>query len=97
MTAHKTQLEKYQAGFERQKANDIQREAVATYLLEHGEINRDFAYDIGLPACGRIKNLGGRIHELRSEGWNIVTDIRTGVCFYVLIERPAARQLTMTV
>ena len=97
MTAHKTQLEKYQDGFARQKAHDVQREAVATYLVEHREINRDFAYDIGLPACGRIKNLGGRIHELRSGGWQIKTDVRNGVCWYVLVKRPAAEQLTMTV
>lgn len=30
--------------------------------------NRHFAYDIGFPACGRIKNIGGLIHELRKEG-----------------------------
>jgi hypothetical protein len=26
-----------------------------------GEINRDFAYEIGLEACGRIKNLDARV------------------------------------
>ena len=66
-----------------------------SYLELHGEINRDFAYDIGLAACGRIKNLGGRIHELRKEGWDIKTDVRQGVCYYVLVSPPAARRLSL--
>lgn len=65
-----------------------QRDAVAQYLRENGEINRDLAYDIGLPECGRIKNLGGRIHDLRTEGWQIETEHRGGVCFYKLISEP---------
>ena len=83
-----TTQETYAAGFTRLKANDIQRAAVEKYLYEHREINRDYAYDIGLPACGRIKNLGGRVHELRKAGWNIKTDVRNGVCWYVLVSRP---------
>ena len=90
-----TLADKYAAGFQRQKANDIQREAVAEYLEAHGELDRDFAYDIGLAACGRIKNLGGRIHELRKAGWDIKTDVRRGVCFYVFISKPAAQQLAL--
>lgn len=90
-----TTQEQYAAGFTRIKANDIQRGAVEDYLEEHREINRDFAYDIGLPACGRIKNLGGRVHELRADGWNIRTDVRQGVCWYVLIGKPASKTVTM--
>jgi hypothetical protein len=73
------------------KAMDLhkaQERAVADHLLRYGEINRDFAYDVGLKACGRIKNLGGRIHDLRKDGWQIKTDVRNGVCFYVLIAAP---------
>lgn len=92
-----TTAQQYAAGFQRQKANDIQREAVAKYLEEWGEINRDWAYDVGLPACGRIKNLGGRIHELRREGYVIETDVRNGVCWYKLISLPQAETLTMSI
>lgn len=86
-----TTQEQYAAGFTRLKANDIQRGAVEKYLEEHREINRDYAYDIALPACGRIKNLGGRVHELRKAGWDIRTDVRHGVCWYILVTRPAAQ------
>ena len=71
--------------------------AVEKYLEEHLEINRDYAYDIGLPACGRIKNLGGRVHELRKAGWDIKTDVRHGVCWYVLVSRPQARTKSLGV
>jgi hypothetical protein len=54
------------------------------------------AYDVGLQACGRIKNLGARILELRKAGWNIKTDVCNGVCFYVLVAAPKAQQLTLT-
>lgn len=47
-------------------------------------LNRDVAYDIGLPACGRTKNLGGRMHELRRDGWDVETEIRRGVLFYAV-------------
>lgn len=90
-----TTQQQYAAGFTRLKANDIQRGAVEKYLGEHREINRDYAYDIGLPACGRIKNLGGRIHELRADGWHIKTDVRHGVCWYVLMSRPTPKTLEM--
>ena len=90
-----TTQEQYAAGFTRLKANDIQRAAVEKYLEEHREINRDYAYDIGLPACGRIKNLGARIMELREAGWSIDTQIRNGVCWYILISKPKATQLTL--
>ena len=53
-----TTQEQYAASFTRLKANDIQRGAVEKYLEEHREINRDYAYDIGLPACGRIQEPG---------------------------------------
>ena len=92
-----TTPQQYAAGFQRQKSNDIQREAVMKYLEEHGEINRDWAYDVGLPACGRIKNLGGRIHELRREGYVIETDVRSGVCWYKLISQPQAETLAMSI
>ena len=65
------------------------------YLEEHREINRDYAYDIGLPACGRFKNLGGRIHELRADGWDIKTDVRNGVCWYVLVAMPAPKTVAL--
>jgi hypothetical protein len=90
-----TTPETYAAGITRLKANDIQRAAVENYLDEHREINRDYAYDIGLPACGRIKNLGGRIHELRADGWDIKTDVRNGVCWYVLVSRPQPKTVAM--
>ena len=92
-----TTQEQYAAGFTRLKANDIQRKAVEKYLEEHREINRDYAYDIGLPACGRIKNLGGRVHELRKAGWDIKTDVRNGVCWYVFVSRPAAQTKSLGV
>jgi hypothetical protein len=63
-----TTQEQYAAGFTRLKASDIQHAAVEKCLEEYRDINRDYAYDIGLPACGRIKNLGGRVHELRKAG-----------------------------
>jgi hypothetical protein len=78
----------YIAPLNAQKLHAQQREAVKKYLRENGEINRDFAYDAGLPECGRIKNLGGRIHDLRTEGWHIETEIRSGLCFYKLIAEP---------
>jgi len=90
-----TLQQQYAAGFKRQALNDIQRKAVADFLEAQGEIDRDFAYNVGLAACGRIKNLGGRIHELRHEGWHIKTDVREGVCFYVLISSPQAKQLAL--
>jgi septal ring-binding cell division protein DamX len=90
-----TTQEQYATGFTRQKQNDIQKKAVSNYLEEHREINRDYAYDIGLLACGRIKNIGGRIHELRKEGWSINTTIRNGVCWYVLIAKPQAETLAL--
>ena len=83
-----TTEQNYAAAFARQSANDIQRKAVEQYLEEHREINRDYAYDIGLPACGRIKNIGARIHDMRKDGWHINTVIRGGVCWYVLIGKP---------
>jgi hypothetical protein len=64
---------------------------------ESAEINRGFAYDIGLQACGRIKNLGGRIHELRKEGSDIKTDGRPSVCYYVLVAQPKEEQATLAV
>jgi hypothetical protein len=48
-------------------------------VLRELAANRDYAYDIGLPAFGRIKNVGGRIHELRADGWDIKTDVRNAV------------------
>lgn len=90
-----TTQETYAVGFTRQKQNDIQRKAVEDYLEEHREINRDFAFNVGIPACGRIKNLPGRIHELRAEGWDIKTDIRDGVCWYVLVAAPQPKTLEM--
>ena len=80
--------ETYAAGFARLDANDAQRAAVARFLETYGELSRDFAYNVGLPECGRIKNLGGRIHEMRADGWNIETDMRNGVCWYVLQGKP---------
>jgi hypothetical protein len=71
------------------------RDPIISVVELHGEINRDFAYDIGLEARGRIKNLGGRIHELRKEGWDIKTDVRQGVCWYVLTAAPRAEQLSL--
>lgn len=74
---------------DREKANDIQIQAVADELTKTGYINRDEMYDIGLPACGRIKNVGGRIHDLRKLGWNIhTTKNPAGVCVYRLISKP---------
>lgn len=64
-------------------------------LEHHGETNRDFAYDIGLEAGGRMKNLRGCIHELCEENWAIKTDTRGGVCFYVLVIRPKAEQVAV--
>jgi hypothetical protein len=75
------------------RLHSLQDKAVADYLIEHGEISRDWAYDYGPAACGRIKNLGGRIHELRKGGWDIKTDVRNRVCFYILIAAPKAEQL----
>ena len=73
-----------------QKRWDDQTKIVAAYLERYGELNRDYAYDVGLDGCGRIKNLGARIHELRQEGWLIRTEKRQGVCWYVLEAKPAA-------
>jgi hypothetical protein len=94
-----TQAQQYEQGFARQSLNDIQRKAVADYLTENREIERDFAYNEGLPACGRIKNLGGRIHELRHEGWSIRTETDRGdhLCYYVLVSEPPAQQLPLSV
>jgi hypothetical protein len=68
----------------------VQREAVANELVEKGIIRRDEMYRVGLPACGRIKNVGGRIHELRKLGWMIETgkDEVTGECIYRFISKP---------
>jgi hypothetical protein len=43
----------------------------------YGVIDRDFAHNIGLPQCGKIKNLGARILDLRKEGMHIETDRKT--------------------
>lgn len=95
MTA-KTQLERsFEQGIKRDALNEIQREAVVDYLILHGELDRDFGYNVGLAACGRIKNLGGRIHELRKDGWDIKTEVRDSVCSYVLITAPAPRELQL--
>jgi hypothetical protein len=51
-----------QERFERQK------EAVLAVLLRGERVYRDEMYDVGLPGVGRIKNVGGRIHDLRKEG-----------------------------
>jgi hypothetical protein len=89
---HMTQLTKT---LDAMRLHSLQDKAVADYLIEHHEINRDFAYDHGLPACGRIKNLGARILELRKKGWHIDTQVRNGVCWYKLISVPAPLQLTL--
>ena len=46
-----------------------------------------------MKACGRIKSLGGRIHELRKDGSDIKTD--EGVCFYVLAAEPMPEQIAL--
>lgn len=71
-----------------QKRWEDQTKAVAAYLERDGEINRDWAYDVGLDGIGRIKNLGARILDLRKEGWQIDTQRRNGVCWYVLRSKP---------
>jgi hypothetical protein len=54
-----------------------QRDALRNYLLNHRVIDRDFAHNKGLPNCGKIKNLGARIMDLRKEGMHIETDRKT--------------------
>lgn len=67
-----------------------QDELVGEALVRLGELDRDHLYNVGLDGCGRIKNPGGRIHELRAKGWNIKTDTDRvpGKCFYVLVSKP---------
>jgi len=79
-----TLWDQYIKPLEREKAHDAQRAAVLAYLQEYGEISRDYAYMTGLKPCGRIKNLGARICELRQEGMQIETEERGGSCWYVL-------------
>ena len=62
-----------------------QDRAVADYLKTHGEIDKDFAYMSGIEGCGRIKNLGQRIRNLRLAGWVIETVADRGRCSYKLI------------
>lgn len=85
-----TLFDRLQDQLDRGKANDVQRRAVAAWLLEKGTLRRDFAYNTGLPQCGRIKNVGGRIHELRAMGWMIETekDAHTGECIYRFVSKP---------
>lgn len=78
-----TQHEQYTAAINREKANDIQREAVRAHLKKYGEISRKFANEIGVPGCGVVLNLAARIMELREEGMDIKTEHRGGVCWYV--------------
>jgi hypothetical protein len=54
-----------------------QRDALLAHLKQHGFIDRDFAHNVGLPGCGKIKNLAARIKDLRDRGIHITTDIRT--------------------
>jgi hypothetical protein len=54
-----------------------QRDALKAYRLEDRVIDRDFAHNVGLPQCGKIKNLGARIMDLREEGMHIETDRNT--------------------
>jgi hypothetical protein len=54
-----------------------QRDAVKSYLMLHGVIDRDFAHNVGLPQCGKIKNLAARILDLRATGMRIETDRKT--------------------
>lgn len=54
-----------------------QDRAVKEYLETHGVIDRDFAEQIGLPSCGKIRNLAQRIRELRLRGMRVVTDTKT--------------------
>jgi hypothetical protein len=65
-----------------------QRDALEAHLREHGAIDRDFAHNVGLPQCGKIKNLGARILDLRKKGMHIETDRKTDPsnCHYRLIE-----------
>jgi hypothetical protein len=41
--------------FNAMRLHALQDKAVADHLLEHDERNRDMAYEVGPPACGRIK------------------------------------------
>ncbi|MGF6428232.1 hypothetical protein [Bradyrhizobium elkanii] len=67
-----------------------QDELVGEYLQRFGELEKDWLYNVGLPECGRIKNPGQRIRELRLAGWHIKTDTDRipGKCFYVLQSMP---------
>jgi hypothetical protein len=70
-----------------------QRDALKQHLLTHRVIDRDFAHNIGLPECGKIKNLGARIMDLREEGMRIDTDTATDPanCHYRLAAAPDPR------
>jgi hypothetical protein len=80
--------------FARQNLNDMQRKAVEDYLEQHRETNRDFAYDVELPACGRVSFLpavGSRTSALafttraRADGTSAPSSgaVRAGTCLSV--------------
>lgn len=85
-----TLFDKLQGELKRDELNEKQRRAVAHELLKNGFVRRDYAYDVGYPMCGRIKNVGARIFELRQAGWMIETtkDEATGECIYRLVSKP---------
>jgi hypothetical protein len=68
--------------------------AVKKHLEEYRVIDRDFAEQGGLP-CGKVRNLGQRIRNLRLEGMNIATDTRTDPanCHYRLVQQPSLQDI----
>jgi hypothetical protein len=72
--------------FEAMALHSRQDRAVKEYLEKHGVIDRNFAEMVGLPECGKVRNLAARIMELRRKGMRIVTDTKTDPanCHYKL-------------
>lgn len=83
-----TLADKYAQDLAAQIHHAAQDALVGKYLVENGQADRDYLYNIGLPPVGRILNPRGRIHELRAKGWDIKTCRERGQCVYKLISAP---------
>jgi hypothetical protein len=94
MTAHIQLPIGFAKTFDAVSLHAAQDVAVRKHLEEYGVIDRDFAEQGGLP-CGKVRNLGQRIRNLRLQGMKIETDTATDPanCHYRLVDRPSLQDI----
>jgi hypothetical protein len=75
-----------------------QLQAVRRYMEEHGVIDKRMTLEEGVPGYGKIWHVGARICEMRDMGYVIRTEkVRwPRNTYWHLVERPAAKQLAIT-